>query len=165
MALLLDRPTQYTQDDDNDLHQPPPVSKMATAKQTCSMCGKEVFSRRLRHHQMMCHRDMSKTGDRVVDILVTFIRTNGDYSQCGANLGQLIPCLHADGYTVEEFCNELEQLEKDGCIIRVEPHQDYYKFNYYLGVIASTEDNSSIDSEAEESEAEDNETDGDSSSY
>jgi len=102
---------------------------MPPAKQNCSMCGKDVYGKRLYSHKMMCHRRLSKTGDRLVDMIVTFIRTF-DYSQCGANLHDIIPCLHAGGYTIGEIHAAIKELEDDSCVFRLYQDEDYYQFNY-----------------------------------
>jgi len=104
----------------------------AAATTDCPICNKAVVGRWLRYHQMKCHRDLSQTGNRLLDTLITFIRSNGDYSRVGADVGQLIPCLHATGWSVEHLCDTLESLVDDGVIIKLDEHRDHYKFNYYL---------------------------------
>jgi len=96
----------------------------------CSRCGREVGEQFVKYHQMQCER-VSKTGDSLIDMIVTFIRHNGDYNSDGADLRMLFPSLQADGWTVEQCREELDDLVERGYIFMV-GDDDHFRFNYYL---------------------------------
>ena len=59
---------------------------------------------------------ISKTEDRLVDMIITYVRSNGDYDDNGADLSKVLPMLQASCCTADQLMEVLEALEEDQII-------------------------------------------------
>ena len=87
----------------------------------------------LRYHLMKCDL-ISKTGDRLFDMIITYIRSNGDYDKEGADCSKVLPMLQASGWTVEQLTEVIQALEAEEYILGRKRGflQHHYRFNYRL---------------------------------
>ena len=100
------------------------------AVRTCIYCNKVIREGSCRYHLMVCQLILH-TGNNLVDMIITFIRHNGDYSEEGADVSMLYPSLQADGWSLE-YCTELvEELVMDSYIVMVS-NDDHYRFNSHV---------------------------------
>jgi hypothetical protein len=99
----------------------------------CPICKTNMPDTHLRYHLMKCDL-ISKTGDRLVDMIITYVRSNGDYDKDGADLSKVLPMLQASGWTADQLMEVLEALEEDQIIRsrRVGLREHHFKFNYKL---------------------------------
>ena len=96
----------------------------------CPICKTNMPDTHLSYHLMKCHL-ISKMGDRLVDMIITYIRSNGDYDNDGADFSKVLPMLQASGWTVDQLTEVLEALAEDK-YIKVFHRKHHYKFNYWL---------------------------------
>ena len=85
----------------------------------------------LSYHLMKCDL-ISKTGDRLVNMIITYVRSNGDYDDDGTDLSKVLPMFQASGCTTDQLMGVLEALEEDQYIRsrRVGLREHHFKLNY-----------------------------------
>ena len=100
----------------------------------CLICKTNMPDMHLHYHLMKCDL-ISKTGGRLVDMIITYIRSNGDYDTDGADFSKMLPMLQASGWTIDQLTEVLEALAEDK-YIKVSHCEHHYKFNYWLNELA-----------------------------
>jgi hypothetical protein len=97
---------------------------------SCPICSLSMEEEELRYHLMQCQL-VSRTGDRLIDMIITFIRHSGDYKPEGADVGVVVPVLEANGWTCETCFGLIHELEADQYITKMPGYPpDRYQFNY-----------------------------------
>ena len=78
----------------------------------CPICKTNMSDTHFRYHLMKCNL-ISKTGDWLVDMIITYIRSNRDYDEDGAYFSKVLPMLQASGWTIDQLTEVLEALAED----------------------------------------------------